>query len=378
MRAEFTVGAEEEYQLVDATTGALRSRAPDVLSHDWSAEIQSELHETTLEIGTRICTSAQELEAEIARLRFQVSTTAAAEGMNVVAAGSHPFSRWEAHEPSEGERYQRVLEQYGRVAWDETSFGMHIHVGVPDSVDRISLLDRVRVYIPHLLALACSSPFFEGADTGYASYRAVLWRRWPYSGIPPRFGSMKEYCELVDRLIEAAAIDDERSLYWSIRPHSRYPTLEFRVTDVCPRVDDAVAIAALARALVAAVPEGIGSDPLAGTGHGVADAILSGNEWRAARYGLDATLVDPSADSGRVPMRTAIRRLLDTIGPVADTLGDLDALAHLETVLERGNGSDRMRRVYREEGAFPALMEWLASETLVGTGVDRRDAQRES
>jgi hypothetical protein len=143
---------------------------------------------------------------------------------------------------TEGERYERLLEQYGRVAWDETSFGMHIHVGVPDSVDRVQLLDRVRVYVPHLLALSCSSPFFEGADTGYASYRSILWRRWPYSGVPPHFGSMEEYCRLVDRLIAASAIDDERSLYWSIRPHSSYPTLEFRVPDVCPRMDDAVAV----------------------------------------------------------------------------------------------------------------------------------------
>jgi glutamate---cysteine ligase / carboxylate-amine ligase len=378
LKTEFTVGAEEEYQLVDAETGALRSRAPDVLSHDWSAEIHPELHETTLEIGTRVCSSAAELEAELGRLRFHVSTTAAAEGMRVVAAGGHPFTRWEAHEATEGERYERMLEQYGRVAWDETSFGMHIHVGVPDSVDRVQLLDRVRVYVPHLLALSCSSPFFEGADTGYASYRSILWRRWPYSGVPPRFGSMEEYCRLVDRLIAASAIDDERSLYWSIRPHSSYPTLEFRVPDVCPRMDDAVAVASLARALVVAAHDGrIEPDPRSPIGPGVADAILSGNEWRAARYGLDATLVEPAANSGKLPLRSAVRQLLEVLAPVADALGDTAALAHLETILEHGNGSDRMRRVYRDAGAFPALMQWLADETLVGTGPDRRSAQRE-
>lgn len=373
----FTVGVEEEYQLVDDAPGELRSRARDVLAFDWSAEIRGELQETTLEIGTHVCSSMEAVEKELKRLRLQVAATAAAHDLRIVAAGVHPFSRWEGHERSREARYVRIEREYGRIARDEHNFGMHIHVAVPGSLDRIALLNAVRGYIPHLIALCCSSPFYEGEDTGYASYRLILWRRWPGNGVPPRLASMAEYRRYVDVLLRARAIPDERSIYWSVRPHAIYPTLEFRATDACPRVEDAAAVAALTRALVVAAAEGrLREWAPAGFSPGAVHALMAENEWRAARDGLDAWLVVPDAPDARVRMRGAIRALVEQLAPTLESLGDGEALERVGALLERGNAADRMRRVYRDSGDLGVVVRWLAGETVLGVGLDRRRAQR--
>src|SRR5690606_20804622 len=217
----------------------LRSGARDVLEADWSAEVRPELQDTTVEVGTRVCRDGSELERELRRLRAQVAAGAEARGLSIVAAGVHPFSRWEGHGRMAEDRYRQIEERFGRIARDEHNFGMHVHVGVPSARDRIALLDVVRWYVPQLLALACSSPLYESEDTGYASYRMVLWRRWPGTGAPPRLESEAEYRRLVGMLLDTGAISEERAIYWSVRPHAVYPTLEFRATDVCPSVDDA-------------------------------------------------------------------------------------------------------------------------------------------
>lgn len=374
---DFTIGVEEEYQLVDPETGELQSRARAVLAGDWSGELKAEMQESTVEIGTRVCEAAAGVERELVRLRLQAAAAAAAEEVEIVAAGVHPFSPWRGQAQTAGERYRQILDTYGRIAKDEHNFGMHIHVAPPPLLDRIRLLNRVRPFSPHLLALACSSPFYEGDDTDYASFRMVLWRRWPNSGMPPRLGSEAEFERLVGLMVRTGAIRDPRNLYWSIRPHPVYPTLEFRMTDVCPRLEDAVSIAALARALVAAAAEGQLEDRVWSRLSADAEQVLlSGNEWRASRYGMDAVLVDPTVESGASTLRDAVLRVVERVSPVAERLGDGGALARLEHILERGNGADRMRRTYRELREFPSLVRWLALETLHGTGVDRGRAWR--
>ncbi|HEX6940041.1 MAG TPA: YbdK family carboxylate-amine ligase [Longimicrobiales bacterium] len=377
MDDEFTIGVEEEYQLIDAETGALCSRAREVLVADWTAEIRPELQETTLEVGSRVCCSAAALDRELRRLRFQAATTAAALGLEVAAAGVHPFSRWEEHCLAEGERYRAIAERYGRVAHDEHNFGMHVHVGVPPSHDRIRLQNVVRHYVPHLIALAASSPFYEGADTGYATFRMVLWRRWPNAGVPPRLDSEREYGALLDLLLTTGAIGDKRNHYWSVRPHAVYPTLEIRVTDVCPRVDDAVALAALVRALVVAAAEGRMREPAPAIPDGTLTTILAVNEWRAMRFGLDGWLVDPTAADGRRSVRAAILDLVERVAPVAEHLGDGGMADAVAALLERGNGADRMRRVHAATGGLRSVVDWVVAETSLGTGLDRRRAQRE-
>jgi len=377
MTSDFTIGVEEEYQLVDAETGALCSRAAELLENAWSAELRPELQETTLEIGTAICGSAAELDRELRRLRFQAATAAAALDCEIAAAGTHPFSRWQEHRTTSAERYALIVERYRRIARDEHNFGMHVHIGIPPGYDRIALLNPTRAYLPHLIALAASSPFYEAEDSGYASYRMVLWRRWPNAGMPPRLASESDYRGYIDYLIRSDVIADERGLYWGVRPHSIYPTLEFRITDACPNVDDAVAIAALVRALVVAVATGALSEPrTAWLSDAAEHSLLTNNEWLATRFGLDAWILDPTSTDGRIPIRSAIRRLIDQTYRTAEDLGDAAALAHLEVTLQRGNGADRMRQIYQQRGQIEPLIRWLIDETLLGTGGDRRRAQR--
>lgn len=377
MPDEYTIGVEEEYQLVDAGTGALRSRASDVLSMDWADEIHGEMHETTVEINTRVCDGLGSLERELSRARFQAATTAAAEGLEIVSAGTHPFSGWEGQAMRGGERYASMADRYDRIAREVNVFGMHIHVGVPNRVDRAVLMEGVRGFVPHLLALSCSSPFLGAEDTGFASYRAILWRQYPYTGIPPRFDSDEEYERFMELLLRSEGIRDRGNIYWSVRPHFSYPTIEFRATDACPRLEDAVTIASFTRLLVAEVAEGrLGGPPAGDLNPDAWRAVLTENEWNVARYGLDAFLADPTRPTGRISVRAAIRHLLEKLAPVASACGETRVLEQVEQLLERGNGADRMRRVHRETDSFEELVGWLIRETRLGTGFDRRRTQR--
>ena len=376
MSSEFTIGVEEEYQLVAPGTGELRSRARDVLDVDWSGDLVPENQQTMLEIGTRVCASADELEQELGRLRLQVTSAAAAEGLRGVAAGIHPFSRWEDQVRTRGERYQKILERYGRVIRTEHIFGMHTHVAVPDGLDRVAIMSQVRAFTPYLLALSASSPIYEGADTSYASYRTIVNQRLPNTGPPPHFASSAEMQRYLKLLLDSGAIEDEYNIYWSIRPHPEYPTLEFRATDVCPRVEDAVAIAALTRAIVAGAAQGLLEWPTQDWSESTVQATLAMNEWLAARFGLGATLLALDGRDAPVAVRDGIGQLVHQLRPVAESLGDGEALDGVGRILLRGNGADRIRDQRRCCQELPELVDWLAGETLVGVGLDRRAEQR--
>lgn len=359
-------------------TGALCSGASELRNEDWTGELVAELQETTVEVGTPVSSSAHEAGEHLARLRFQAGTVARAHDLAVVAAGLHPFSAWEGHERPPIERYRKIEERYGRIARDEHIYGMHIHVGVPDGVDRLGVINVLRQYLPHLLGLSASSPFLEGGDTGFASYRAILWRRWPNSGVPPRFESSAEFDHYVQMMLDAGVMADPWNIYWSLRAHPEYPTIEFRVTDVCPNLRDAVALTALARALVHATVTGeLGDDMLEHMSPGVEQEVLRVNEWRAARDGLDAVIIDTRASAGHEPLRTAVERLIERTAASAEALGDVTQHGQLRTILERGNAADRMRSLMSERQSMQHLVDWLRDETLVGTGLDRRAVQRD-
>ena len=372
----FTVGVEEEYQLVDPVTAALQSRAQAVLSMDWTGELRTELQESTIEIGSNVCESSDALRAELRRLRTQAAAAAAAQDLRIVAAGVHPFSEWRGHRISDGERYARMAETYGRIARDEHNFAMHIHVAVDG--DRMRLLNILRRYIPHLTALSCSSPYFEGEDTGYDSYRMVLWRRWPGAGPPPRLGSDAEYRRYVEHMLRTGAIGDERNLYWTIRPHSTFPTLEFRMCDVCPSLSDAVAIAALTRVVVVAAAEGmLTADAGDAWAPEALDAVLEDDCWRAAKAGLRARFANPALATRSETAHDAVLRLLDEVAPAAELIGEAPALTDVTGILDRGTGADRLRAFVAANDDLVLATHWLAAQTLVGTATDRRAVLRE-
>jgi len=376
--ADFTVGVEEEYQLVDGESGELKSRARCVIDWDWTGDIKPEMQENTLEVETRVCTGAECVRDELARLRLQAAVAAEARGLRVVAAGTHPFSGSEGQAFTPGEVYDRLRAEYRRLADTQHIFGMHVHVSVPERVDRVQVMNVARLYLPHLLALTASSPLYLEGDTGYASYRSILWRRWPRTGAPPRFEDATEFDALVRALMETGCIDAPGRLYWDMRPHHAYPTLEYRVADVTPRLEDAVAAAALARAITAGVVEGVLREPE--LPEALLGPLLRENAWRASRDGLGAELV--VAEGGRlevVPAREAILRLAESLAPTAGRLGDGAVLATIPSVLKRGDAAARIRaHVERSGGDLREVVRWLADETILGVGLDRRTRQREA
>jgi carboxylate-amine ligase len=374
--APYTIGIEEEYQVVEPETGAMRSAGTLVRDADWTDSIIPEMQESTIEIGTPVCASAAEARERLRTLRLQTSAVAASEGLAIIAAGLHPFSRWEGHTIPDERRYREIVTRYGRIARDEHIFGMHIHVAIPEDVDRIPIINVLRHALPLLLALSTSSAFFEGEDTSFASFRTIIWRRWPSSGVTPRFRSQEEFDAYVDVLLASRTIRDRGNLYWSMRPHGKYPTIEFRITDVCPNIDDAVAIAAFARALTVAVREGVIRDRPGTVPDVLEQEMLRVNEWRVARDGLDARILNAMNGTEHDTVRVVLRRTLDILEPVAQQLGDSEALAHVQTILERGTAADRMRTIYAQRSRITDVTDWLQAETLLGVGLDRRQLQR--
>ncbi|MBW3630916.1 MAG: YbdK family carboxylate-amine ligase [Gemmatimonadetes bacterium] len=375
--ADFTVGVEEEYQLVDPRGGALRSRARTVLANDWTGDIKPEMLASSIEVGTCVCYSAEELRAELSRLRLEAAVAAEAVGLRIVATGTHPYAPQGGQEFNPGKVYERLRDEYRSLAYHQSIFGLHVHVAIPQSLDRVRLMNAVRQYLPHILALSASSPLNVGEDTGYASFRSILWRRWPRSGPPPRLRDEEEYRRIVDDLVRTEWIDAAGRIYWEIRPHHVYPTLEFRVADVTPRIDDALVIASLIRALVVAAAEGVVTEPRLPIAS--QQVLLVENGWKASRDGTDAEFLEEEGDTVVVrPARASLLELVGQLSEISERLGDGDSLALLPELLERGDAAQRIRRKAVELGNAPAeVMHWLAEETVLGLGLDRRMEQRD-
>jgi len=369
---DYTVGVEEEYQLLDAATGQLRSRARYVIAGDWADALKAEMQEHTVEVETAVCDATACIRDDLRRLRFTAAVAAEAQGLRIAAAGTHPFSPAEGHGFNAAPVYQELRQVYRRLAESQAIFGMHVHVGVPPRVDRAGVANVVRLHLPLLLALTASSPFFQGRDTGHASYRSVLWRRWPRTGAPPRFRDDAEYAAMVRWMVEAGRIDGPGRLYWDLRPHHLYPTVEIRIADCTPRVEDATAAAALARVMVAGAAEGVLRDtPLPDP---LVQTLLSDNAWRASRYGPRALLADlESAAPRTITAAEAALRLAERLEEVAAALGETEELARLPEVLLRGCAAEAIReRAKAFGGDLGRVALWLADETVVGAGMDRR------
>ena len=358
----FTVGVEEEYHLVDAETMALHS-APEVVdsAKDAMDDASSEISTAQLEVATPVCTTLDEVRAELIRLRCEAGEVAAKQGCRILAMATHPFSSWEDQRLSPGERYLGLFERWGLLALQQLITGCHVHVAIDDPDVTIAVLDRVRPWLPVLVALTSSSPFWEGSDTGYASYRTMWFDRWPTAGMPATLGSRAAFDALVADLVKAGAIDDATHLYWDARPSARYPTLEFRVGDVCPSVDDAVLYAALARALtrtfVAEVERG-GSDVV-----DVRPEVLRIARWRAARHGLTERLVHPVRWEPR-PAEEVVEGLLDLVRDDLEDAGEWDEVHDgVRRVLAEGTASARYRQLMERTGDLRKVTEAAVEET---------------
>ena len=362
-----TVGVEEEYQLVDPDTRALLAVAPRIVlrAERLDLDVKEELHSSQIEVGTRVCTNLAEVRSEIAAARRSVNVMAEARGARLVAGGTHPFSRWEHQAVTDSPRYEELEESYRQIVRETVIFGSHVHVGIDDPEELIEVMNRARLWIPVLIAVAANSPFWAGADTGYASFRAEIARRWPQSDLPHHFRSRAEYDKLIDDLVTGGSVPDASQIYWDIRPSMRYDTLEFRATDVPPSIDETVMVAGLVRALAVICLDEI----KLGTATPMPrPELLQGAKWRAGRDGLSGELIDVRTARAK-PAAELVTDLLQYVRPALEHLGDFDEVSFLVAdTLRRGNGADRQRAVYDRTGRFEDVVDALAAETCAGVG----------
>ena len=360
-----TLGIEEEYQIIDPETRELTSFITEILESDHVVlrELKPELHQSVVEVGSTVCENIQEAQAEVVRMRRLVSERVGEAGLRIAAAGTHPFSAWTEQEITPLERYIGIQEDLQEVASRNLIFGMHVHVGIEDREFLIDAMNVSRYFLPHVLALSTSSPFWDGRKTGLHSYRTINWRNFPRTGLPKQFSSWGEYEDMVETLVRSGSIPDSSKIWWDLRPNHSYPTLEFRVCDMCTRVDDVVCIAAIFQAIVAKLWK-LRRDNL--TFRIYPEALIEANKWRAARYGITGKLIDFGKQT-ELPAPDLIRELVGWfLDDVVDDLGSREEVGHALDILERGSSAQRQMAVYEETGDLKAVVDHLIEETAIG------------
>jgi carboxylate-amine ligase len=361
----YTLGVEEEYMLLDSNTLDLVQHIEAVLAatagHELEQRVNPELMQSVLEIATPVCHTPAEVEAELRKLRGYVAKLAADRGLRVGSAGTHPFSLFERQRITARDRYRHLVDQLQYVARRELIFGLHIHVAVDDPEKAIKVVNGLLAHLPSLLALSASSPFWRGEPTGLASSRQMVFAAFPRSGPPPRFNDYADYAEVVGQLEKTGCIADYTHIWWDIRLHPRFGTVEIRVCDAVTRVEDAVALAAFCQALVKMYSEHYAVGREIPSYHRI---LTTENKWLAARYGLAAPVMDlATGRRNRVPVAQLVRRTLEEIEPHARELGSDRELEGIREILVKGNGSDRQRRVWNANRDIVEVVREIAEAT---------------
>jgi len=365
MAHRFTIGVEEEFQIIDPATCDLRSHVMQLVSAASPAiadQVKHEMHQSIVETGTNICENVGELLQEMLRTRGELVAAAERAGLQVAAAGTHPFSSWIDQVISPGERYRHIVEELQQLARSLLIFGMHIHVAMPDKQTTIDMMNMVRYFVPHLLALSTSSPFWMGRNTGLKSFRTTVFRRFPRTGIPEQFESWSAYENFVNLLVKLNCIDTGKKIWWDVRPHPTFGTLEFRMCDVTTKVEEAVAIAALTQALVVKLHRLYKNNQ---SWRLYRRALIEENKWRAARYGIEGKLIDLGKEE-EVPMQALIPELLELVDDVVDDLGSRPAVNYVNKIMEEGTSAERQMRVYEQTNDLKAVVRHIVAETRGG------------
>ena len=368
----WTMGIEEEYLLVERETGALITKQPPGLLEEVAnvrhGLVARELFSSQIEIGTGVCNNVKELRADIWVLRQAVAEAAAEHGMAPIATSTHPFTRWLSQQYTEAERYRALTADLQAVSRQLLISGMHVHVGIEDPDLRIDLMDQVAYFLPHLLALSTSSPFWEGRDTGLKCYRLTVAEALPRTGFPEKFSSWSDFKRHVDVLVAAGIIKDSTMVWWHIRPSERYPTVEMRVTDLPTRMEDTIALAAMYVCLLRMLWRLRLENR---RWRSYANFLLSENLWRAARYGISGELMD-FGKGVLVPFGDLLEELIEMVMPDAEALDCVTEIEHTRTICQRGTSADRQLAVYNgaldegasEDEALKAVVDTLIADTL--------------
>ena len=361
----FTLGIEEEYQVIDPETRELRSYITQILDRGrmiLREQIKPEMHQSIVEVGTNPVRTIAEARAEVTHLRGTIAALAAQHGLKIAAAGTHPISSWMSQEITPFERYKGVVDEMQDLALQLLIFGMHVHVGMPNNNVAIELMNVVRYFLPHLLALSTSSPFWMGRNTGFKSYRSSIFSNFPRTGIPPSFVSYAEFEGYINLLIGTNSIDNGKKIWWDMRPHPTFGTLEYRVADICTRVDECIALAALMQAIVVKVYSMFEQNT---TFRVYRRAVINENKWRAQRWGLDGKLID-FGKRKEVEAKALMHELVAFVDDVVDPLGSRREVEYVLKIVEGGTSADRQLAVYRETNDLKAVVDNLIAETMEG------------
>src|ERR1700741_2067962 len=324
--------------------------------------VKAEMHQSVVEGGTSVCSDIKEAKVELKKPRRNMVRLAKENGLRLASAATHPFGDWRVQEIHPDERYKNIVEDMQLVARANLIFGLHVHIGIEDLETAIHMMNHSRYFLPHILALSTNSPFWLGMNTGLKSYRCKVFDKFPRTNIPDYFPSWGEYENFIKLLIKTNCIDNAKKIWWDIRPHPFFNTIEFRVCDIPMRADETIALAALIQATVAKLYK------LYTANQGFRlyrRALIMENKWRASRYGLDGKLIDFGKQK-EVPARDLIYEYLDFVDDVADELGSREELNYIHTILERGTGADRQLQVYRETGDLKKVVDYIMEETEAG------------
>jgi len=366
-RPSFSIGIEEEYQTIDPETRDLRSHiASEILPKAKLAlqeAVKAEMHQSVIEVGTRVCRDIKEARENIQSLRREMISLASEHDMLLAAGSTHPFSDWKLQEIYPDERYHRVVEDMQLIARANLVFGLHVHIGIEDRNTAIHIMNSMRYFLPHILALSSNSPFWMGMDTGFKSYRVKVFERFPRTGIPDTFANWSDYETFVALLVKTNCIDNGKKIWWDIRPHPFFDTLEVRVCDIPMRLDETIAIAALIQATMAMLYKLHASNK---SYRIYGRALISENKFRASRYGLDGKLIDFGREE-EVPVRALMLEYLAMIDEVVDELGSREEINYIHEMLKMGTGADRQLQVYRENNKdLKKVVDYMVAETRVG------------
>jgi carboxylate-amine ligase len=367
MAVPFTIGIEEEFQMVDRQTGQLRPHIHTILEKGQSIfgeQIKAEMLQSMVEINSDIMPDIPTARGEMRTMRAKLAQLVGEEGLALISAGTHPAALWQNECRSEYVRYAELEDELQDVARSILIFGQHVHIGVENQETAVTLMNQVRTWLPQLLAISTNSPFCAGRYTGLKSYRSVVWKPFPRSGVPEVFPSWSDFDNYVQALIKTGCIDNGKRIWWDIRPHPFYSTIEFRIFDMPATIDDTIAIAALCQALVAKLTWLNKNNLWAPM---LSCHFIEENKWHAMRSGLDAEIID-FAQGRRLSMRDSISELLDFVDEVVDDLGSRQEMNYLRKLLEdpRGTGADRQLAVYQETGSMDAVIQFLMQQTMQG------------
>jgi carboxylate-amine ligase len=362
---KFTLGVEEEYMVIDPNTRELKShdqKIVEVASQVLKDHVKAEMHQAVVEVGTSICKNAEEAREDISRLRKYVSDVAGSLNLKIGAAGTHPFSHWSTQLITPNPRYDEIVNEMQEAARSNLIFGLHVHVGISDKNMAIHIMNTVRYFLPHVYALSTNSPFWEGRNTGFKSFRSKVFDKFPRTGVPDYFNDWDDFKNYVNLLVKTKCIDNAKKIWWDVRVHPIFDTIEFRICDVPMLVEETIAIAALFQALVVKLYK-LRLQNMSFIMY--TRALINENKWRASRYGLDGTLIDFGKQE-QVDTRALIVELLDFVDDVVDDLGSRKAINDVHKILANGTGADRQLKVFEQTKDLTSVVDYITSQTLTG------------